>query len=239
MLSVHDLQEKYLKKCDKWMNTFDRILKRCSKQIESAFNNNETYTVFQVPEHLEGYSTTSYNQVYCAAYIVYKLRQGGYDVQFYDPNVVFVSWSYNWGNHVRSISDRPFDITDVHPPSPPLINNVKKLMLEPPSTPTQQYRPTIRDYMQTQPHTQYYDDGSRDVLDSLDKSIHIQPRKDPFSMSMTRPTNANTKQKENNILSIETEPFIKDAYGIIPPKKKTITLPKKKEKKTYRSILDL
>jgi len=91
-ITVNELQNKYKERCSSWYKIFDKILTRCYREIDVAFKNTEPYCIFQVPEYLLGIG--SYNVVYCSVYLIKSLKDNGFNIKFFDPNILFISWSY-------------------------------------------------------------------------------------------------------------------------------------------------
>lgn len=90
-LCVFDLQKKYNEKKKRKIEIFDKIYEKCQSRIKLKADAGDNYCIFLVPDFQFGHPT--YNLPLCAAYIIYKLRKNGFNVGFFDPNVILIKWT--------------------------------------------------------------------------------------------------------------------------------------------------
>jgi hypothetical protein len=70
--------------------TFDKIFTLVEKKISLASAGDFYYTWYQVPEFLVGLPMYSLDE--CQKYIRERLKKNGFDTEFYQPNILFISW---------------------------------------------------------------------------------------------------------------------------------------------------
>jgi len=77
------------------LNVFNKLLNRIHNKIKltSRQKIDEQHCWFVIPEVMIG--VPKYDQGACIAYIYEKLRENGFYVQYYHPNLIFISWK-NW-----------------------------------------------------------------------------------------------------------------------------------------------
>lgn len=101
-INIDDLYEKEKEKNLKQLSIFNKILNRIHKRINITSRNKrmDKHIWFNVPEYIFG--ETLYDKGDCIAYVVLKLRDNGFEVNYLHPNTLFISWK-NWiPNYVRS-----------------------------------------------------------------------------------------------------------------------------------------
>jgi hypothetical protein len=74
------------------LKTYNNLLEQAHNKIKTASRlpNNDKSIVFQVPEFVMGVPRFSTRD--CILYMVWNLRQSNFDVQYYHPNIVWISW---------------------------------------------------------------------------------------------------------------------------------------------------
>ena len=79
----------------KHISIFNKILNRIHKRITTTSRNkyNDKHIWFTVPEYIFG--EPLYDQSDCIAYVVSKLEENGFFINYIHPNTLFISWS-NW-----------------------------------------------------------------------------------------------------------------------------------------------
>lgn len=92
-VNVGQLREKFQERCKNRIKIYEKILEKCYKRISALANKDEVFCLFQVPEFVIGYPL--YNLPYCAAYIINNLKKNGYGAKFYNPNIIFIIWTYD------------------------------------------------------------------------------------------------------------------------------------------------
>ena len=71
---------------------FEQILKKCYQKIYGAAKQDQCFSVFAIPDFILG--TPLYNIKYCTVYLMAKLKENGYNVQYMFPNMLYISWKY-------------------------------------------------------------------------------------------------------------------------------------------------
>lgn len=90
MVKASDLVKKQ-KELDKIKyKTFTKIYNKIEEKIKQASNLNFYYIWFEIPEFLIGFSL--YNFKECRKCIIDKLKDDGFKVEKYEPNIILISW---------------------------------------------------------------------------------------------------------------------------------------------------
>jgi len=99
-INIDDLYEKNHIKDIKQLSIFQKILNRVHKRINTiSRQNHDKYTWYQIPEFIFGESV--YDKGHCIAFIVAKLEENGFKVQYIQPNILFISWEHWVPSYVR------------------------------------------------------------------------------------------------------------------------------------------
>jgi hypothetical protein len=72
---------------------FEEVLKKCYKKIENIAYYNSKTCWFRIPDMIMG--KPIYNMKACICFLMYKLIKKGFDVKYYDPNLLIISWKEN------------------------------------------------------------------------------------------------------------------------------------------------
>lgn len=101
-INIDDLYETNMKRDLRQLSLFNKLLNRVHKRINtnSRMKRNEKFVWFTVPEFLFGEPT--YDQGDCIAYLVAKLVDNGFRVQYIHPNTLFISWEHWIPSYVRN-----------------------------------------------------------------------------------------------------------------------------------------
>ena len=70
--------------------TFNKIYNRIEKKIYLASSTNNYFIWYQIPEFLVGLPIYNFND--CKEYIQKKLINDGFNITFYEPNIILVNW---------------------------------------------------------------------------------------------------------------------------------------------------
>jgi len=94
-INLDDLYEKKQQHDLNKLNIFNKILSRVHSKIKiiSRQKIDEQHCWFLIPEVMIG--IPKYDNAACIAYIHEKLRDNGFYVKYYHPNLLFISWK-NW-----------------------------------------------------------------------------------------------------------------------------------------------
>jgi hypothetical protein len=91
MVKAKELVENQKKKEEMKNITFDKIYTFVEKKIKSASDANFYYTWYIVPQFIVGLPT--YKIAYCRKYIQDKLIKDGFKTEFYQPNILLITWN--------------------------------------------------------------------------------------------------------------------------------------------------
>lgn len=69
---------------------FENILKSCINKIEFVGNSGNVDCWYMIPRIVLGYP--KYNVLECAKHIESKLKKESFEVIFYEPSLLFISW---------------------------------------------------------------------------------------------------------------------------------------------------
>lgn len=100
-----DIDELYEKKHQKdliKLNLYKKILNRVHNKIKIHSNklNHLKCIWYQVPEILLG--EPLYESASCIAYLIHSLKENGFLVHYYVPNMLFISWEHWFPYYVRT-----------------------------------------------------------------------------------------------------------------------------------------
>ena len=90
MVKATDLIKKQKEREDMKKETYNKIYKRIEKKICTASDANCYHTWYQIPEFLVGLPVYSFKD--CKEYVQNKLVHNGFNVDFYEPNILFIKW---------------------------------------------------------------------------------------------------------------------------------------------------
>ena len=100
-IDIDDLYEKKRQADENNMELFNRILNRIHTKIKKAsvIDKNATNIWYTIPEYIIG--VPKYDVGICIGYIVEKLRDNGFNVRYFHPNTVLISWDHWVPSYVR------------------------------------------------------------------------------------------------------------------------------------------
>ena len=100
-LNIDELYTKKQEKDLKQLELFNKILNRIHVKIRtvSKLNNNALSCWFVVPEIMIG--VPRFNQANCIAYLIDKLQDNKFEVKYYNPNTLFISWAKFVPSYIR------------------------------------------------------------------------------------------------------------------------------------------
>jgi len=101
-INIDDLYEKNMRRDMRQVVLFNKMLNRVHKRINtiSKIKRNEKHAWFTVPDFLFGEPT--YDQSDCIAYLVSKMVDNGFRVQYIHPHTLFISWEHWIPAYVRN-----------------------------------------------------------------------------------------------------------------------------------------
>jgi len=90
MYNVNDIK-KFIHEREKGrLKVFEDVLESCYHRIQSAVVRDEPFAVFVVPDFLIG--KPKYNFANCMEYVIFRLKQNGFNLKYYYPNALQISW---------------------------------------------------------------------------------------------------------------------------------------------------
>jgi hypothetical protein len=101
-INIDDLYEKKRQNDVNKLELFKKILNRIHVRIKTTArqNVNEKFCWFVVPEVIIG--IPRYDQAACIAYIMDTLQTNGFQVRYFHPNTIFISWNHWVPTYVRN-----------------------------------------------------------------------------------------------------------------------------------------
>jgi hypothetical protein len=101
-INIDELYEKKRQIDVNKLELFKKILNRIHVRIKTTArqNVNEKFCWFVVPEVIIG--VPKYDQAGCIAYIMDTLQTNGFQVKYFHPNTVFISWNHWVPTYVRN-----------------------------------------------------------------------------------------------------------------------------------------
>ena len=107
-----DIDELYEKKRQADLSSkelFNKILNRIHNKIKkvSTLDKNATHTWYVIPEFIMG--VPKYDIGICIGYIIEKLRTNGFNIRYFHPNTVLISWEHWVPGYVREQVKKKLD----------------------------------------------------------------------------------------------------------------------------------
>ena len=90
MINAKQLAQEQKEKEKSKYKIYNKIYNILEKKIISSSKCNYYYTVYEIPEFLIGH--TLYNFDDCCNYLQTILKNNNFNVNFYKPNTLFISW---------------------------------------------------------------------------------------------------------------------------------------------------
>jgi hypothetical protein len=101
-INIDELYEKKRQQDLSKLELFKKILNRIHVRIKTTARQNieEKFCWFVVPEVIIG--IPKYDQAACIAYIMDTLQTNGFQVRYFHPNTIFISWNHWVPSYVRT-----------------------------------------------------------------------------------------------------------------------------------------
>lgn len=101
-INIDELYEKKRQNDLSKLELFKKILNRIHVRIKTTARNNihEKFCWFVVPEVIIG--VPKYDQAGCIAYLMDTLQTNGFQVRYFHPNTIFISWNHWIPSYVRN-----------------------------------------------------------------------------------------------------------------------------------------
>lgn len=94
-LAPKDLYDKRVKRDEARLRTYNQLLEQIYTRVYSTsqMSGNANYIMYTVPPFVLGLPRIDMED--CIVYLVYMLRQHGYEVRFTYPNLLYISWKHH------------------------------------------------------------------------------------------------------------------------------------------------
>lgn len=94
-LNPKDLFEKRVKRDQSRLRAYNQLLEQINQRIytTSQMSGNANFITYTVPPFIFGLPKIDLQD--CIVYLVYQLRQAGYEVRYTYPNLLFISWKHH------------------------------------------------------------------------------------------------------------------------------------------------
>jgi hypothetical protein len=91
-INLEELYAKEQKRNKKMLSTFQKILNRIHKRIQttSRVKHSDKHVFFNVPEFILG--EPNYEKAHCIAFLVTQLEENEFTVRYIHPNTLYISW---------------------------------------------------------------------------------------------------------------------------------------------------
>lgn len=129
-LAPRDLFEKRMRRDQARLRAYNQLLQQIHQRIytTSQMSGNASYITYTVPPFIFGLPKLDLED--CVVYLVYMLRQSGFEVRFTYPNLLWISWKHHEQNYIAT--QNPI----VQAMIPPEIKKEQKKRAQPGSQPT-------------------------------------------------------------------------------------------------------
>jgi len=90
MYNVNDIK-KFIHEREKGrLKIYEDILEKCFHRIQTAVIRDDPFALFVVPDFVIG--KPKYNFAHCIQYIIFRLKQNGFELKYYYPNALQIYW---------------------------------------------------------------------------------------------------------------------------------------------------
>jgi hypothetical protein len=100
-IDIDELYERKRETDQSNLDLFNKILNKIHQKIKttSRLFKSDTHCWYVVPEVMIG--IPNFNHAECVAYVIEKLRQNGFNLRYFHPNTILISWGHWFPQHVR------------------------------------------------------------------------------------------------------------------------------------------
>ena len=101
-LNPKDLFEKRIRRDASRLRAYNQLLSQIHQRIYTTaqMSGNANHIIYTVPPFIFGLPKIDLQD--CVIYLVYQLRQSGYEVRFTYPNMLFISWKHHEHNYLTT-----------------------------------------------------------------------------------------------------------------------------------------
>jgi hypothetical protein len=110
-INIDELYEKKRQNDLKKLEVYKKVLNRIHVRIKTIARKSTTekFCWYVIPQMIIGVPT--YNQANCIAYIMDTLKTNGFQVRYFHPNTIFISWDHWVPSYVRTEIKKKTGIT--------------------------------------------------------------------------------------------------------------------------------
>ena len=72
------------------LKIYEDVLEMCFHRVQTSVLRDEPFSIFIVPDFIVGKPT--YNFANCIQYVIFRLKQNGFDVKYFYPNCIQIIW---------------------------------------------------------------------------------------------------------------------------------------------------
>jgi hypothetical protein len=103
---IRTLYKAQVNRTDHRQATYDILVRRVHHRVKTVSQSNEVQCVYQLPQLVVGMPL--YDPFECCGYLIRKLKNDGFMVKYYHPNILYI----NWAQHVIESHVRGLDATE-------------------------------------------------------------------------------------------------------------------------------
>jgi len=104
IINVKDLHKQIDEKELKRNEIYNNILLKCQEKIIQATKNSDMCCFYALPEFIIGMPL--FNAKICRDYIIFKLEESGFHIQYTHPNLLYVSWMKKEKSKSKNVSKK-------------------------------------------------------------------------------------------------------------------------------------
>ena len=90
MVKAKELVKAQVKKDEQKVKTYIKIYEFIEKKIILASSGNSYELIYQIPQYILGLPL--YSMPSCVEYVCKKLKEDGFKIKYYEPNVINIIW---------------------------------------------------------------------------------------------------------------------------------------------------
>lgn len=90
MYNVNDIKRFIHEREKGRLKVFEEVLEKCYHRIQTAVMRDEPFALFVVPDFIVG--KPRYNFANCIEYVIFRLKQNGFQLQYFYPNALKIGW---------------------------------------------------------------------------------------------------------------------------------------------------
>jgi hypothetical protein len=85
------------------LKIYEDVLEKCFHRIQTSVLRDEQFSLFIVPDFIMGKPT--YNFANCIQYVIFRLKQNGFNIKYYYPNALQIIWGKTDFNSMLNIEN--------------------------------------------------------------------------------------------------------------------------------------